>query len=1411
MKINYASLGNDRNIYEGYYFINNLIENFDLNDNNEDNQVVVNLINENLKEEIKVLTEFQIDDEVYAIIKYDNPFTTFEKVIDEFGTNDVFTLLNDNELPTKQNRIYNITFNKLKNKLDDIKSWESMRLILLSQSNYSILTEPEKSAPELGGNSIDITYNENSGILDNENSGILDNENAIEPQGTYSVILVKLKPLQLSLNSSTLTIEKGNNLILKDDDYTSNGTVIYERDTTISTGYNLSMNITSKNFSDYKLERNVNLLKENTINRNKVGTYNVKDLNDNDIVVKVIDTTPPQISIIGDKNIKLERGTRYTDRGAEADGGETIKVETELTKDENGKYIIDNVGEFKIKYMAYDEEGNVGSDERIITSEDTIGPEIILRGSRNINHEKGTKFTDEGAYATDGEEVTKSGNVNINKIGEYKLTYTAKDRYNNVSTSQRIINVIDTTPPVLNVEGEESITLERKSNYNELGAYTRDNDVDDEIEIENRVNLGKVGDYFVIYTVSDKSGNEGEVKRRVKVIDTTLPNLILNGQQEMTIEHRGDNFVDPGAYVENEPTINVTTYGTIDVNEIGDQELKYVAIDKSGNRSEKTRIVNVEDTTAPRLSLYGEDQIELEKGQDDYIEKNVRAHHPDNELEIKVSGEVDTSKVGDYKITYSAEDEHGNKGVVERSISVVDTSSPTINVDGGDVTIEKNTPYYDRGAKIEGDDENLSIISSGNVDISKVGTYVITYIATDEHMNIGTATRRVKVIDTIEPIIELIGDNYIQHERYQPYKDQGAICKDDDEELPDSNITVESSVDINKIGKYHVTYIAKDNAGNLKQAIREVEVIDSEAPVIILESFIIEGLDQNTFPDDYVERGNNYTIPKFTTDTGDAVTRTIKYINDDGEEMNVDRIDTTLTGTYEINLESVDEGNNIGRALKKVIVRDTTNPEIKLIGDSEVTIERGNEYEDPGAEYSDNNMPLDNSKFKTESNLNIHVQGKYSISYIVTDNSGLQSSVVRTVNVEDTISPVIKLKGANPITIEKGSNYEELGAHVENEPEIEVTSSGIINTNVNGLYIIKYKARDSHGNESEAEREVIVSDQTAPTIRLVGEESVSIEKGSVYTDQGARVLGPESLNKESNVNVNKVGKYFVIYSAIDSDGNKATSKRVVNVIDTTPPTLNLIGDYETRIEKGSEYIEKGAVSDSTKRIEISGEVDTNRLGTHVVKYLVEDSNGNKSETSRNISVVDTINPIVTLNGPSKIQIQKDQTYYDIGAKSDTGEEVTVESDVDTSKTGSYNIRYKSVDASGNEGYANRIVEVIDTIAPIIKIKGDNPKTIYKNDVYLDEGVIVKDKEKATTTNNVDTNKIGTYFVSYKLIDDSGNESSAVRVVNVINDPNKVVTIPLDEILMEEEGGGVTLYVIILIVLVIAIILFFYYN
>ena len=154
-----------------------------------------------------------------------------------------------------------------------------------------------------------------------------------------------------------------------------------------------------------------------------------------------------------------------------------------------------------------------------------------------------------------------------------------------------------------------------------------------------------------------------------------------------------------------------------------------------------------------------------------------------------------------------------------------------------------------------------------------------------------------------------------------------------------NKVKVESNVDVNTIGKYLVTYIATDESGNKTQASREVEVIDTIAPKFSLESE--EDLDIKKFKDDIIERGQTYQLPKFKTDTRDGIEKIIKYIDDEKNTFDVNEIDTTVTGEYEVTLKSTDEAGNIGYSLKKVIVKDTTRPEIKLIGDTEVTIEEG--------------------------------------------------------------------------------------------------------------------------------------------------------------------------------------------------------------------------------------------------------------------------------------------------------------------------------------------------------------------------------------------------------------------------------------------------------------------------------------
>jgi flavin-binding protein dodecin len=140
------------------------------------------------------------------------------------------------------------------------------------------------------------------------------------------------------------------------------------------------------------------------------------------------------------------------------------------------------------------------------------------------------------------------------------------------------------------------------------------------------------------------------------------------------------------------------------------------------------------DTTAPVITLNGKSSQTIFVG-DSYKELGAKAvDNVDGNVKVKISGKVDVTKIATYIITYKAEDKAGNEEVVKRTIHVVlapDTTKPIIILKGATPqSLTKGSKYNELGATATDDRDGATTVSiSGKVDISKVGTYTITYKA----------------------------------------------------------------------------------------------------------------------------------------------------------------------------------------------------------------------------------------------------------------------------------------------------------------------------------------------------------------------------------------------------------------------------------------------------------------------------------------------------------------------------------------------------------------------------------------------------------------------------------------------------------------------------------------------------------
>ncbi len=150
-----------------------------------------------------------------------------------------------------------------------------------------------------------------------------------------------------------------------------------------------------------------------------------------------------------------------------------------------------------------------------------------------------------------------------------------------------------------------------------------------------------------------------------------------------------------------------------------------------------------------------------------------------------------------------------------------------------------------------------------------------------------------------------------------------------------------------------------------------------------------------------------------------------------------------------------------------------------------------------------------------------------------------------------------------------------------------------------------------------------------------------------------------------------------------------------------------------------------------------------------------------------------------LNGDSNISLAINEEYNDEKATimtDDNKYDISYQGTIDNTKIGKYYISYND-DSGSIIGYnVYRIVDVIDINAPTIKLKGKTSMEMYVGDTYKEPGYEVIDdhdtdlQDKVVVEGEVNRKKVGTYTLTYKVSDSSGNEVSVKRTIKVKNRP-----------------------------------------
>eukprot|EP00730_Choanoeca_flexa_P001120 TRINITY_DN10485_c0_g3_i3.p1 TRINITY_DN10485_c0_g3~~TRINITY_DN10485_c0_g3_i3.p1 ORF type:complete len:1604 (+),score=383.94 TRINITY_DN10485_c0_g3_i3:647-4813(+) len=539
------------------------------------------------------------------------------------------------------------------------------------------------------------------------------------------------------------------------------------------------------------------------------------------------------------------------------------------------------------------------------------------------------------------------------------------------------------------------------------------------------------------------------------------------------------------------------------------------------------------------------------------------------------------------------------------------------------------------------------------------------------------------------------------------------------------------------IGTYILNYTATDAAGNVALASRSLVLQDTTPPTLTLQGPVTLDL---AFRAVYVD-------PGYTVDDASQVTTTVQGV----EQVNT-ASQGTDPGPFSITYRACDTGSLCTTKTRQVYFVDNSIPIITLKGGNPITKEVDTHplaaFEDPGYSASDNVHGEITQHVVVSGRVDLNTVGQYTLEYNLGYNGETARTVTRTVNVQDSTRPTIRLNGDAHQILELGSFYTEFGYTVSDNydsPDDIVVSirPETIDTAqaVNGSVIeIQYMCQDTSGNRDAAFRYITIIDTQPPVLTTQSATQIVHEAGNDFDYPTViaqdPVQGDLAVTRDGAVNVrpdSTPATFTLTYSAIDPSGLEAFLMINVTIQDTLAPELTFAeGDATVEIEAGgSEQPPKPVAIDlndgpiavlADKMIDLT---PASLPSTTTITYTATDLAGHSTQLEQTVTLVDTMPPQLALQGSSAVDVESGRPFTDPGiscqdlAAGECVDDVAI-STIERGASGSFQrvtridtnrpagvsfiITYSVADPSGNEAAPiTRTVMVVDTTAPEITI------------------------------------------------------------------------------------------------------------